>query len=128
MGRIIGIDYGTKRIGIAVTDPFKIIATGLTTVHSKDIFNFLNDYFNKEDVECLVIGYPKDLKNRVQGTVTEALPNTLFRVTLENEGENEIIAHLAGKLRLHRIRVMAGDRVTLELSPQGDKGRIVYRG
>jgi len=64
LGRIIGIDYGTKRIGVAVTDPLKIIATGLTTVHSKDIFSFLNDYFNKEEVECLVVGYPKDLKNR----------------------------------------------------------------
>jgi translation initiation factor IF-1 len=70
----------------------------------------------------------KDQQNRVQGTVTEALPNTLFRVKLENEEGNIIIAHLAGRLRIHRIRVMAGDRVTLELSPQGDKGRIVYRG
>ncbi len=70
----------------------------------------------------------KNQQDRVQGTVTEALPNTLFRVKLEGEEGSEIIAHLAGKLRLHRIRVMAGDRVTLELSPQKDKGRIVYRG
>jgi translation initiation factor IF-1 len=66
--------------------------------------------------------------DRVQGTVLEALPNTLFRVQLINDEKNEIIAHLAGKLRLHRIRVMAGDQVTVELSPQKDKGRIVYRG
>jgi len=71
---------------------------------------------------------PTDPKNRTQGIVTEALPNTLFRVKLQDEEETEIIAHLAGKLRFHRIRVMAGDQVTVELSPQRDKGRIVYRG
>lgn len=63
---------------------------------------------------------------QVNGTVTEVLPNTLFRVRLEEENR-EIIAHLAGKLRLHHIRVMAGDKVALVLSPEGEKGRIVYR-
>jgi translation initiation factor IF-1 len=61
----------------------------------------------------------------VQGQVTEILPNSLFRVKLENG--NKIIAHLAGKLRMHRIRVMTGDNVSLVLSPEGEKGRIVYR-
>ena len=60
-----------------------------------------------------------------KGLVTEVLPNSLFRVKLESG--KDIIAHLAGKLRLHRIRVIAGDTVTLVLSPDGDKGRIVYR-
>lgn len=64
MGRIIAIDYGTKRVGIAVTDPLKIIATGLRTVHSKDIINFLKDYFAKESVECVVVGEPKDMSNK----------------------------------------------------------------
>ena len=62
---------------------------------------------------------------QVKGIVTEVLPNTLFRVKLENE--KEIIAYLAGKLRLHRIRILAGDSVSLVLSPEGEKGRIVYR-
>lgn len=61
----------------------------------------------------------------VKGQVTEVLPNSLYRVKLENG--NEIIAHLAGKLRMHHIRVMAGDSVSLVLSPEGEKGRIVYR-
>jgi translation initiation factor IF-1 len=61
----------------------------------------------------------------VTGQITEVLPNSLFRVKLENG--NEIIAHLAGKLRMHHIRVMAGDNVSLVLSPEGEKGRIVYR-
>ncbi len=62
----------------------------------------------------------------VRGTVTEVLPNQLFRVQLEDG--KIIIAHLAGKLRLNHIRCLAGDAVTLVLSPEGDKGRIVYRG
>lgn len=62
---------------------------------------------------------------RVTGTVTEALPNTLFRVSLEN-GEI-ILAYLGGKMRLHRIRVLVGDSVELELDSYGGKGRIVRR-
>ena len=62
----------------------------------------------------------------VKGQVTEVLPNSLFRVTLEEDG-SKIIAHLAGKLRMNHIRVMAGDSVSLVLSPDKQKGRIVYR-
>jgi len=62
----------------------------------------------------------------VKGFVTEVLPNALFRVQLENG--NLIIAYSAGKLKMHHIRIIAGDTVSLVLSPEGDKGRIVYRG
>jgi putative holliday junction resolvase len=62
MARILAIDYGTKRCGIAVTDPSKIIATGLTTVHSKDILDWLKNYIAKEAVETIVVGEPKDLR------------------------------------------------------------------
>ena len=58
MGRIMAIDFGTKRIGIAVTDPLKMIASGLTTVDSKEIMAFLEEYFKKEEVECVVVGNP----------------------------------------------------------------------
>lgn len=61
----------------------------------------------------------------VSGVVTEALPNTLFRVKLESE--QEILAYLSGKMRLHRIRVLVGDTVELVLDPYGGKGRIVKR-
>jgi putative holliday junction resolvase len=64
MGRILAIDYGTKRVGIAVTDPLKIIANGLETVHSKDIFEFLDNYMKKESVEAIVVGWPKTLMNK----------------------------------------------------------------
>jgi putative Holliday junction resolvase len=63
MGRILAIDFGQKRVGIAVTDEFQIIANGLTTVHSKDILSFLKDYVSKEKVDCFVVGEPKQMNN-----------------------------------------------------------------
>jgi putative holliday junction resolvase len=66
LGRILALDYGTKRIGVAVTDLLQIIASGLTTVAEKEIWRFLADYFMKEDVECVVIGYP--LQNSGKGS------------------------------------------------------------
>lgn len=61
MARILCIDYGGKRTGIAVTDPLQIIATGLTTVDSRDLIPFLKKYFLQEEVELIVIGEPKNL-------------------------------------------------------------------
>ena len=61
MARILCIDYGLKRTGIAVTDPLQIIATGLTTVDSKELISFLKKYFQQEQVELMVIGEPKNL-------------------------------------------------------------------
>jgi putative holliday junction resolvase len=60
MSRIISIDYGLKRTGLAVTDPLQIIATGLTTVHSRELIPFLKVYFSKEQVELIIIGEPKN--------------------------------------------------------------------
>ena len=70
MARIICIDYGGKRCGLAVTDPLQIIATALTTVDTKDLFTFLADYFKKEPVELILIGEPLNLDN----TPTDATP------------------------------------------------------
>ena len=61
MSRILCIDYGKKRTGIAVTDPMQIIATGLTTVDSHELIPFLKKYFHEERVELMVIGEPKNL-------------------------------------------------------------------
>ena len=62
----------------------------------------------------------------VEGTVVEALPNTMFRVELENK--HLVLAHVSGKMRMHFIKILPGDRVTVELSPYDlTKGRIVYR-
>ena len=62
----------------------------------------------------------------VEGKVTETLPNAMFRVELENG--HEILAHVSGKIRRHYIRILPGDRVTVEMSPYDlSKGRITYR-
>jgi len=61
VGRLIGIDYGQKRVGIAVTDPDQIIANGLTTVGSHEIFIFLKDYISKEKVDGFVVGFPRQM-------------------------------------------------------------------
>jgi putative holliday junction resolvase len=64
MARIMAIDYGQKNVGLAVTDESQIIATGLTTVHVKDLMAFLKDYTSREKVECFVVGEPRDMMNK----------------------------------------------------------------
>ena len=61
MSKIVSIDYGHKRVGLAVTDDEKIIATGLATIKSKDIFSFLEKYVNDNKIECFVVGEPLNL-------------------------------------------------------------------
>lgn len=63
MGRILAIDYGTKRSGLAITDEMQIIASGLTTVVTNDLITFLKDYISKENVEKIVVGEPKQMDN-----------------------------------------------------------------
>lgn len=63
MPRIIAIDFGTKRTGLAVTDNLKLIATSLTTVPANEVIRFLKEYTRKEEVECMVIGKPYNLDN-----------------------------------------------------------------
>ena len=70
MPRILSIDYGLKRTGLAVTDPLQIIASGLATVESKQLINYLKDYFKREQVELIIIGEPKNLDD----TDTHATP------------------------------------------------------
>ncbi|MDQ3392741.1 MAG: Holliday junction resolvase RuvX [Bacteroidota bacterium] len=64
MGRLVAIDYGTKRIGLAITDPLKIIASPLDTVHSKDVIEYLMQFDQKEGIEAFVVGMPKNLNNQ----------------------------------------------------------------
>lgn len=85
MGRILAIDYGVKRTGIAVTDELQIIASGLTTVASEDLLEFLKDYISNEKVELFVIGEPKQMNNQASESefhiqkfiekLTKAIPN-----------------------------------------------------
>ena len=69
---------------------------------------------------------PKAEALSVEGTVTETLPNAMFRVELE--GGHRVLAHISGKMRMHYIKILPGDRVTVELSPYDlSRGRITYR-
>lgn len=69
---------------------------------------------------------PKEEAIEVEGTVVEPLPNAMFRVELENG--HKVLAHISGKMRMHYIRILPGDRVTVELSPYDlSRGRITYR-
>lgn len=69
---------------------------------------------------------PKEEAIEVEGTVIETLPNTLFKVELDNG--HKILAHISGKMRMHYIKILPGDRVTVELSPYDlTRGRIIYR-
>jgi len=68
---------------------------------------------------------PSNQENRIEGNVIEALPNTVFRVKLDDG--REVLAHLSGKMRLNFIRILPGDRVSVEITPGDSRGRIVYR-
>lgn len=74
MGRVIALDYGKVRTGIAVTDELQIIASGLTTVQTKDLILFLKDYFQKENVEKIVVGEPKQMNNQVSESEALIIP------------------------------------------------------
>jgi putative Holliday junction resolvase len=78
MARIMAFDYGTKRVGIAVTDPLKMIANGLTTIHPKDAIEFLKKYLATEEVEVFVVGEPKQM----DGTASQSLQHVKGFVTI----------------------------------------------
>lgn len=74
MARILAFDYGVKRTGIAVTDELQIIASGLTTVETKQLFSFLNDYLKNENVELFIVGEPKQMNASVSESEQFIIP------------------------------------------------------
>jgi putative Holliday junction resolvase len=74
MGRIIGIDYGVKRIGLAVTDPLQIFASPLMTVMTTEFYKFITGYLETDDVDAFVIGYPVQMNNQPSASVTYINP------------------------------------------------------
>ena len=74
MGRILALDYGRKRTGIAVTDTLQIIVNGLTTVPTVQLMSFLSDYFAKETIDRVVIGLPKQMNNEVSDNMANITP------------------------------------------------------
>jgi len=86
MSRIIAFDYGNKRIGISVTDPLQIIATGLDTIHPKDVIEFLKKYLLKEKVELFVVGDPKQM----DGTPSQSAQHVKGFITILKKNFPEI--------------------------------------
>ena len=74
MGKVVAIDYGKKRCGIAETDSLQLIASGLTTVETKSLQAFMVDYLNKEEVDCLVIGEPRRFNNELSEIENQIQP------------------------------------------------------
>ena len=103
MGRILAIDYGTKRTGIAVTDTLQIVANGLTTVSTAGLLAFLKDYVSREPVDLIVMGLPKQMNNTPSRTLpfiekfVEKLRKELpgIPVELYDERFTSCIAHRA---------------------------------
>ena len=110
MSRILAIDYGRKRTGIAVSDPLQIIGSGLTTVPTHQLMDFLLNYIKQEQVECIIIGHPKQLNNEDSENMKNIVPfiNRLKKilpdmpVQLVDERFTSVLAHqtmLAGGLK-----------------------------
>ena len=101
MGRIIAIDYGTKRTGLAVTDPLRIIANALETVETKQLEKYVADYFSKNDVDVIVLGKPSQMNGQpsetmryiepLAGRLRHAYPNK--QVVLYDERFTSVMAH-----------------------------------
>ena len=101
MGRIIAIDYGTKRTGLAVTDPLRIIAGALATVETKQLEKYLADYFSKNDVDTIVLGKPTQMSGApsetmryiepLAGRLRHAYPDK--QVVLYDERFTSVLAH-----------------------------------
>lgn len=103
MGRVLSIDYGKKRTGLAVTDPLQLIANGLTTVETVDLFDYIMAYVEAETVDCIVIGLPRqttgeDSENMKRvvpfvNRLRKSLPN--IPVELYDERFTSVLAHRA---------------------------------
>lgn len=123
MGRILAIDYGRKRCGVAVTDILKIAANGLPTVATKEIMNFLKGYCSREDVEEIVVGQPKTLRNEPSESMRYITPFlgalrkefTSMKITMFDERFTSTIAHremlAAGMKRSDRQRKELADEM-----------------
>ena len=93
MGRILALDFGKKRTGVAVTDPLQIIASGLATVETKQLLVFLKDYISKEEVDIFVVGLPKQMNNQPSESeyliqpFIKKLKNTFPNIPIKREDE-----------------------------------------
>ena len=124
MARIIAIDYGTKRVGLAATDPLKIISSPLDTIHSKDIIQFLTDYFNNEDVEAVVCGYPTN----EEGEATDATRHVKAFINLFRKKFPNMPLHLQDESFSSQMAVQsmiaAGSRKKQRMKKSGNIDKV----
>ena len=120
MPRIIAIDYGAKRVGVAVTDPLQIIATGLTTVSANEIISFLKDYIEREQIECIVVGDPK----RLNMQATHNTPLVKDFVKLLNKNFSKLPVVMMDERFTSKMAVKAMIDSGMKKSDRADKKNI----
>lgn len=118
--RILAFDYGTKRIGIAVTDPLQIIATGLDTIHPKDIIDYLKKYLLKEQVELFVVGEPKQMN----GTESQSAPHIKGFITTLKKNFPEIPVERIDERFTSKMASAVVAQSGLKKSDRRDKARL----
>lgn len=138
MGRILSIDYGKKRTGLAVTDPLRIIASALTTVETKELEKYLADYFSKNDVDIIVLGKPSQMNGQpsetmryiepLAGRLRHAYPDK--QVVLYDERFTSVIAHRtileSGIGKMARRDKAVVDRISATIILQSYMDSIAY--
>jgi len=120
MARILAFDYGTKRVGIAVTDPLQIIATGIDTIHPKDIIDFLKKYMLTEPVEAFVIGEPKQM----DGTPSESAQHVKGFSTTLKKNFPTIPQYWIDERFTSKLAEKTIQQSGLKKSDRRDKGRV----
>lgn len=120
MARIIAFDYGTKRIGVAVTDPLQIIATGLDTIHPKDIIEYLKKYLQTETVEAFVIGNPIQM----DGSPSESAQHVKGFSTLLKKSFPEVPQHWVDERFTSKLAHETILKSGLKKSDRRDKERV----
>jgi putative Holliday junction resolvase len=120
MARIMAFDYGTKRIGIAVTDPLQIIATGLDTIHPKDIVDFIKKYLLTEQVEAFVLGDPKQMDGSPSDNAQHVKGfSTILKKNFPGVPQHFVDERFTSKMA-HATIMQSG----LKKSDRRDKGRV----
>ena len=120
MARILAFDYGTKRIGIAVTDPLQIIATGLDNIHPKDIVEYLKKYMLTEQVEAFVIGDPKQM----DGTPSDSAQHVKGFSTILKKNFPTIPQHWIDERYTSKLATQTIMQSGLKKSDRRDKERV----
>jgi putative Holliday junction resolvase len=120
MGRILAIDYGKKRVGLAVTDPEQIIASQLATIPTHILWNFLQKYFKNEQVDVIVVGYPRQMNNKASEAVKYINPFIRkFKKTYPDINLEQVDERFTSKLALQAM-IDGG----MKKKDRRDKGKV----